>query len=101
MSFNQFFCSYTSAFALLAYSVDDLPGTASYDIDKGHTTLVDSNWKVSSTTSWLHQVPWGLTRLLKWIHDNYNQPEIVITENGWSDSGTLNDTDRIEYVNVR
>ncbi|KAH0998490.1 hypothetical protein HUJ05_000014 [Dendroctonus ponderosae] len=92
---------YTTALAQLAYKVDDLPGNASYDIDKGHISLVDATWKVSGTTSWLHQVPWGLTRLLKWIHENYNQPEIIITENGWSDDGSnLNDSDRIEYVNL-
>lgn len=36
--------------------------------------------------------------LTSWVRDNYDNPEVVITENGWSDHGQLNDTGRIEYL---
>lgn len=35
-----------------------------------------------------------------WITDQYDKPEIIITENGWSDEGELQDTGRINYLNV-
>lgn len=45
--------------------------------------------------------PFGIRKVLKWIKDNYKNPEIIITENGFSDSsGTLDDTDRISYLQV-
>lgn len=33
----------------------------------------------------------------RWIKKNYNDPEVMITENGWSDDGQLEDLDRVEY----
>ena len=32
-----------------------------------------------------------------WIKDEYNNPEVYITENGWSDGGELNDIGRVHY----
>lgn len=34
----------------------------------------------------------------RWIKEEYNNPEILITENGWSDEGEMNDVGRIEYL---
>lgn len=42
-------------------------------------------------------VPEGFRSLLDWLKTEYNNPEIIITENGYSDKGTLNDNDRIDY----
>lgn len=28
----------------------------------------------------------------------YGNPEVIITENGWSDTGNVNDIQRIEYM---
>jgi len=58
---------------------------------------VDPNWKQAKSV-WLHCVPEGLESILKWISKTYNNIEIIITENGWSDGGQLNDDDRIEYM---
>ena len=53
-----------------------------------------------SASSWLYNVPWGLRKLLNFIRRNYGDPEILITENGWSDDGgdTVNDNTRIWYL---
>lgn len=45
-------------------------------------------------------VPSAFKETLLWLHRNYNQPEIVIAENGFCDDGSLNDDDRIAYFKV-
>lgn len=57
----------------------------------------DKSWKRAKST-WLYNVPDGLYHLLNWIRVNYNNVEIFITENGWSDDGQLDDVERIEYM---
>lgn len=41
--------------------------------------------------------PEGLRLLLCWIKDEYNDPEIIITENGFADTGGTDDADRKTY----
>jgi len=61
-----------------------------------------------SDSSWLYVVPYGFRSLLKWIKDNYNNPEIIVTENGVSVPGesqlplsqARNDTFRINYFSL-
>lgn len=36
--------------------------------------------------------------IIRWIKEEYNNPEVFITENGWSDNGGLDDDGRIEYL---
>ena len=45
-------------------------------------------------------VPWGFRKLLNWIAKEYNNPPVLITENGFSDYGELNDRDRVDYLIV-
>lgn len=35
-----------------------------------------------------------------WIRTEYDNPETIITENGWSDNGELEDHGRIDYLKV-
>lgn len=39
-------------------------------------------------------------KLLMWINKEYDNPSIIITENGVSDKGNLNDMARIDYFNT-
>ena len=60
----------------------------------------DKDWKLTHS-KWA-VVPWGCTKLLKWISDRYNSPVIYITENGFAcddkvENGQINDLDRLEY----
>lgn len=59
---------------------------------------VRDDWK-RAKSQWLYSVPDGLHDLLKWIKNSYNNPTVMITENGWSDDeGTIADADRVEYL---
>lgn len=50
-----------------------------------------------AASEWLFVVPWGLRKLLNWIKVTYDNPVVYITENGFSDGGQLDDTERIDY----
>lgn len=60
----------------------------------------DDDWPVTDM-QWA-VVPWGCSKLLYWISDRYNQPDIYITENGcaYDDElvdGRVNDRRRIDF----
>ncbi|OWR46180.1 seminal fluid protein CSSFP001 [Danaus plexippus plexippus] len=56
----------------------------------------DSSWD-SGASSWLKRVPWGFYKLLTKIREDYNNPPVFITENGFSSRGGLIDDDRVKY----
>jgi len=67
--------------------------------DRECTSQPDATWPQAEST-WLFEVPWGIRRLLNWVKEQYNDPDIIITENGFSESGDsneLNDYWRKEY----
>jgi lactase-phlorizin hydrolase len=54
--------------------------------------------KNRSGSPWLKITPFGLRNLLGWLRDKFNNPEMIITENGYSDTaGNLDDMLRIYY----
>ena len=51
-----------------------------------------------SASIWLKITPFGLRKMLNFIKDKFNNPEILITENGYSDKeGYLDDAMRVFY----
>lgn len=34
---------------------------------------------------------------IRWIKSEYDNPEVMVLENGWSDTSEINDYDRIAY----
>lgn len=68
----------------------------SHGADIGTATENDPNWP-GSASSWLYVVPWGFNRILNWIAKTYGNPQVLITENGFSDAGEMEDYDRVGY----
>ncbi|XP_050433677.1 myrosinase 1-like isoform X2 [Adelges cooleyi] len=68
-----------------------------YNPDAEFETYVDKSWPVS-LAPWIIAVPEGFKRLLVWIKNEYGNPPVIITENGFGDNGTLNDFERISYI---
>ena len=63
--------------------------------------LIELTWcTCRSASSWLKFVPWGLRELLKHIQHRYGGVPVYITENGMSDDGTLQDSDRQLYYKL-
>jgi len=91
----------------LNHYVSDIVTTKVYDTsDPGwhtdHDTAseFDPSWP-GSGSSWLKMSPYGFRKLLKWIRDNYNNTEVIVTENGFSDDDKigLQDVRRATYYN--
>lgn len=87
---------YAGGFAEAAVDINGRP-SPSYVRDENVTITFDDKWPVGES-EWLHSVPAGLRELLKRIQREYNGPKVIITENGWSDKGQLNDDDRNTYL---
>ena len=57
---------------------------------------------VQGQSTWLYGAGWGLRKLLNWVKRRYNNPEIYVTESGWSVAAqtaeeAANDTQRVMY----
>ncbi|CAH0552234.1 unnamed protein product [Brassicogethes aeneus] len=66
-----------------------------FEQDTGSLTYKDPTWETTSS-DWINIVPWGTRKFLSWLKNTYNNPEIIITENGLSDD-SLEDDVRIHY----
>ncbi|XP_065212467.1 myrosinase 1-like isoform X1 [Planococcus citri] len=64
--------------------------------DMDVTFSFDPEWP-GCKAPWLMVVPWGFRELLKFIKENYDNPPVFVTENGYCDSGEIEDKGRISY----
>lgn len=95
---------YTTMFA--ADAKEDLKkgevyGNGGLSEDQGVNLSADPNWK-KTEMQW-SIVPWGCRKLLEWIDQRYDRPEIFITENGgaFDDKlvdGVVHDQGRLDYL---
>ncbi|KAB0800022.1 hypothetical protein PPYR_07902 [Photinus pyralis] len=56
----------------------------------------DPAWP-DSNADWLKVEPSSIRKILNWVKSEYNNPKIVISENGYADRGELEDYDRVNY----
>jgi len=63
--------------------------------DMGVNDFQPPEWDNSTQPSWFKIVPWSMRGLLNWIKDHYEDPDILITENGLC---TDDDDKRINYI---
>uniref|UniRef100_H2YY83 beta-glucosidase n=1 Tax=Ciona savignyi TaxID=51511 RepID=H2YY83_CIOSA len=89
---------YTTNLAYETFSPDRINEVSYYE-DREANTEQDFTWPAAASV-WLKDVPWGIRRLLSWIKKEYNDPPILITENGFSEEGNsheLNDWWRTKF----
>ncbi|XP_013188038.1 myrosinase 1 [Amyelois transitella] len=72
-------------------------GEPSFADDMGVRITQKPDWPRSNST-WLRVVPWGFRRILNWIKKTYNNPQIVVTENGISLGPGVHDPKRVNYI---
>lgn len=88
---------YTTELCAAADSFDSEP---SFEADSGANCYFSDNWETTGASQF-RVVPWGFRKLLNWIKSEYNNPEVIITENGYGDNtGDLHDCRRIYFYNV-
>lgn len=88
---------YTSRLVELKADNNEPLEPPSWEKDSKFVISTDPKW-LRAKSDWLYSVPQGLEDVLVWIKDNYDSPQIFITENGWSDDGEQEDTGRIDYI---
>lgn len=75
-------------------------GNGGLSEDQGLDLSIDQDWSLTDM-QWA-VVPWGCRKLLEWIAQRYDNPDIYITENGCAYDtelidGDINDQNRIEF----
>ncbi|KAL0895034.1 hypothetical protein ABMA27_013501 [Loxostege sticticalis] len=84
----------------LVYKNESLEGY--YDVPSYYDNIEaklyqPSHWSAGASV-WMKDVPWGFYNLLTKIREDYDNPPVFITENGYSTRGGLDDDDRITYI---
>ncbi|GBP05960.1 Myrosinase 1 [Eumeta japonica] len=87
---------YTSNYVYRNESVYGVHPVPSLDDDLDTGYYQDPEW-VGAASYWLKMVPWGFYKLLTKIRENYNNPPVYITENGFSTHVGLEDDMRVEF----
>ncbi|CAH1100589.1 unnamed protein product [Psylliodes chrysocephalus] len=73
-------------------------GDPTIENDEGVYEYQLDEWQ-DAASPWLKVTPWGIRKLLRWFKQEYFDPEILISENGYSDSdGRLDDPIRKNYL---
>lgn len=98
-------------FGLNAYTTEFI--SAPKKADKAGDYLTDMSVVAGTDTrfmrgepEWLFVVPFGMRRLLNWVKDRYDNPPVLITENGFaatfendmSDETAAQDSRRVDYL---
>lgn len=84
---------YTTYYAEDMIAVDKTP---SFFTDAAFNSIPNSETKTAEP-SWIKVEPEGFRELLVWIKDTYNNPTVIITENGCGDAESINDYNKINY----
>ncbi|KAG5884788.1 hypothetical protein JTB14_010851 [Gonioctena quinquepunctata] len=81
---------------LVEDTVEGNANTTNHFNDLRARRSVDSSWTMSYCGFPI--VPWGARKVMQWLKEEYNNPEILITEVGICDDGsTLHDRGRIAF----
>ncbi|XP_018573476.1 myrosinase 1-like [Anoplophora glabripennis] len=86
---------YTS---MLAAAKDEVPiAEPSYFYDLGIDGYQPDDWE-SASISTSKITPWGIRKFLNWLKETYNNPAIIVTENGIPDnSSVIDDVKRVRF----
>ncbi|XP_018567100.1 myrosinase 1 isoform X3 [Anoplophora glabripennis] len=84
--------------SILAVATDEAPiAEPSYNYDMGTDGYQPDDWESASAPGF-KITPWGIRKLLNWLKETYNNPAIIITENGMPDnSSVIDDVTRVRF----
>ncbi|XP_013168109.1 PREDICTED: lactase-phlorizin hydrolase-like [Papilio xuthus] len=87
---------YSTKYVYRNESVVNYYESPSFEDDLGVIMYTYDDWKIGES-DFTKFVPWGFYKLLTKIREDYGNPSVIITENGFATLGGLNDDDRITY----
>ncbi|XP_017770833.1 PREDICTED: myrosinase 1-like isoform X2 [Nicrophorus vespilloides] len=71
----------------------------SMDVDIQASYKFQPEWETAASW-WLKVVPWAFKDTLTWVKRTYENPTIIITENGISDKGGNEDYNRVKFYEL-
>lgn len=101
LGLNHYTTHYASRSTEVENAVDSEDGNGGMSEDQNLVLSLDPEWQVTSM-GWF-VVPWGLRKMLNWIHQRYNGLPIYITENGTALANNdvetaIDDTERSDFI---
>lgn len=72
----------------------DQPVIGSRKSDAAIVTSRDASWE-PTIAPWFYSNPLGMRGILNWVKDQYRNPHVIITENGFPDGGEIRDESRV------
>jgi beta-galactosidase len=101
LGLNHYTTHYASREPATVNPVGAESGNGGMDTDQCVHLSADSSWQKTSM-GWF-VVPWGLRKMLNWIHDRYDGLPVYVTENGCSvadndPDSAVNDQFRAEFL---
>ncbi|KAK3933253.1 Lactase-phlorizin hydrolase [Frankliniella fusca] len=90
---------YTSSRTRFATPEEEKASLGTRGGDWGTVTYFDEAWD-KTIADWHRVAPKGFRGLLNWIKKEYNNPPVVVTEQGYPDAGGLMDTERVRYYRL-
>lgn len=98
---NHYTTLYASARAPGEILEENVYGNGGLSADQDVKLTADPAWE-KTEMGWAI-VPWGCRKLLEWISERYDYPEIIITENGCAsndrvENGAVNDQMRVDFL---
>jgi len=101
LGLNHYTTHFASRSDQVANAVASVDGNGGMSDDQNVVLSSDPEWHVTSM-GWF-VVPWGLRKMLNWIHERYNGLPIYVTENGTAlannDAETaIDDRERADFI---
>lgn len=101
LGLNHYTTHFASRSDQVANAVASVDGNGGMSDDQNVVLSSDPEWHVTSM-GWF-VVPWGLRKMLNWIHERYNSLPIYVTENGTAlannDAETaIDDRERADFI---
>nr|AHZ59665.1 glycoside hydrolase family 1 [Phyllotreta striolata] len=95
---SDFFSANTYTTSIIRAEAEPPFGEPTIETDVGVFEYQRPEWQ-GAASSWLKVTPWGIKKLLVWLYNEYDKPQILVSENGYSDSdGRLDDPIRVNYL---
>ncbi|KAI7815435.1 beta-glucosidase [Rhyzopertha dominica] len=83
---------------ILVKDLEEAPFNVVHDDSDRKFQRLINNKLPAAKSPWIRVYPFGMRKTLNYLKNRYGNPPIIITENGFSDDGELEDYGRINFI---